>query len=194
MALSELLSLFLPLFVAMDPLGVLPAFIQMTAGLPGPRRRKLVDGSVLTAGAVGLLFIPLGPLVLVALGLKSGDFQIAGGLLVLVIALRDVVGDHKMLTGKSSNEIGVVPIGIPLLVGPAVFATLILLQTKFSGIEIGLSLIVNLFLAWVVFRQSSRLIGWMGFTGTKIVSKLAALLLSAYAVMMIRVGFSSFIK
>jgi multiple antibiotic resistance protein len=166
----------------------------MTGGLPPVRRRKLVDGSVLTAGAVGLLFIPLGPLVLSALGLKSGDFQIAGGLLVLVIALRDVVGDRKMIAAKTSSDVGVVPIGIPLLVGPAVFATLILLQTKFSWIEIALSLLTNLFLAWIVFRQSSRLIGWMGLTGTKVVSKLAALLLTAYAVMMIRVGFSSFIK
>ena len=194
MNFSDLLSLFLPLFVAMDPLGVLPAFIQMTGGLPAKRRSKLVNGSVLTAGIVGLLFIPLGPLVLGSLGLRTGDFQTAGGLLVLVIALRDVVWDQKMLVTKSSIEAGVVPIGIPLLVGPAVLATLILLQTQFNWIEIGLALTLNLLLSWVIFHQSSRLIGWMGVTGSRVVSKLAALLLSAYAVMMIRVGLSSFFK
>lgn len=178
----------------MDPLGVLPAFIQMTAELPGSKRQKLVNGSILTAGIVGLLFIPLGPLVLNALGLRTGDFQIAGGLLVLVIALRDVVWDQKMLASDISTGIGVVPIGIPLLVGPAVLATLILLQTRFSWIEIGASLILNLLISWLVFRQSSNLINWMGLAGSRVVSKLAALLLSAYAVMMIRVGLSSLLK
>lgn len=178
----------------MDPLGVLPAFIQMTGGLPKAGRRKIVNRSILTAGIVGLLFIPLGPLVLNALGLKTGDFQVAGGLLVLVIALRDVVWDHKMLADKTSEGAGVVPIGIPLLVGPGVLATLILLLTRFSWIEISASLILNLAISWVVFRQSSDLMDWMGLTGTRVVSKLAALLLSAYAVMMIRVGLSSLLK
>ena len=63
MSWADLLGLFLPLFVAVDPLGVLPAFLQMTSGMKEKARRKLVDLSVLTAAAVGLLFIPLGPLV-----------------------------------------------------------------------------------------------------------------------------------
>ncbi len=191
MNFSDFLSLFLPLFVAMDPLGVFPAFLQMTHGLSGQKRKKLVDLSILTAGLVGLLFIPLGPLVLGVLGLRTGDFQVAGGLLVLVIALRDVVLDKKSLSGSHGKEAGVVPLGIPLLVGPAVFATLILLKTNFSWFEIALALCLNLFFSWVVFRSSPLLMKWMGVTGSRIVSKLAALLLSAYAVMMIRVGLSS---
>lgn len=194
MTFPDLLSLFLPILVAMDPLGVLPAFIQMTGGLSKDRRRSLVNGSVLVAGIVGILFIPLGPLVLKALGLRTGDFQVAGGLLVLVVALRDVVWDQKMMTQEDTSDVGVVPIGIPLLVGPAVFATLILLQDRFNWLEIGASLGINLFISWVIFRNSGDLIERMGVTGTKVVSKLAALLLSAYAVMMIRVGFSSLTK
>jgi multiple antibiotic resistance protein len=192
MKLTDLLSLFLPIFVAMDPLGVLPAFIQMTSELSNARRQKMVDVSILVAGAVGLLFIPLGPLVLSALGLKTGDFQVAGGLLVLVVALRDVVWDQKMMTmSETSDATGIVPFGIPLLVGPAVFATLILLRDRFSPVEIAASLVLNLLISWAVFKKSGSLMKWMGLTGTKVVSKLAALLLAAYAVMMIRVGLSS---
>lgn len=191
MTFPEFLSLFLPLFVAMDALGVLPAFIQMTQGVSGKRREKLVDLSILTAGLVGVLFIPLGPLVLGVLGLRTGDFQVAGGLLVLVIALRDVVLDKKSLSASQGREAGVVPLGIPLLVGPAVFATLILLKSRFSWFEISLGLCLNLLFAWVVFRNSGLLMKWMGVTGSRVVSKLAALLLSAYAVMMIRVGLST---
>lgn len=192
MNLTDLLSLFLPLFVAMDPLGVLPAFIQMTSELSQARRQKMVDLSILTAGVVGLLFIPLGPLVLSALGLKTGDFQVAGGLLVLVVALRDVVWDQKMMTmSETSESTGIVPFGIPLLVGPAVFATLILLRDRFSSLEIAACLALNLLISWAVFKKSTSLMQWMGLTGSKVISKLAALLLAAYAVMMIRVGLSS---
>ena len=192
MTFPDFLSLFLPLFVAMDPLGILPAFIQMTSELSPARRQKMVNLSILTAGIVGLLFIPLGPLVLGVLGLKTGDFQVAGGLLVLVVALRDVVWDQKLMAmSEASEATGIVPFGIPLLVGPAVFATLILLRDRFSMIEIGFCLILNLLFSWFIFRRSTGLMQWMGVTGTRVVSKLAALLLAAYAVMMIRVGLTS---
>lgn len=193
MNFTDLLSLFLPLFVAMDPLGVLPAFIQITSELSRARRQRMLNFSILTAGIVGLFFIPLGPLVLSVLGLKTGDFQVAGGLLVLVVGLRDVVWDQKMMAmNEASEATGIVPFAIPLLVGPAVFATLILLRDRFSVPEIGACLVLNLFLAWVIFRKSDSLMQWMGLTGTKVISKLAALLLAAYAVMMIRVGLTSF--
>ena len=188
---TALLSLFLPLFVSMDPLGALPAFIQMTGQLPAGRRKQLINRSILTAGAVGLLFLFVGPSILSALGLTSGDFQIAGGLLVLVIALRDVVWDQKILMVKVSKGEGIVPIGIPLLVGPAVLATLVLLQSRFSSLEITGSFSVNLFLSWIVFHQASKLIALMGVTGTRVISKLAALFFSAYGVMMIRAGLMS---
>jgi multiple antibiotic resistance protein len=189
---TDFLGLFLPLFVAVDPLGVLPAFLQMTSGLKEKARRKLVNLAVLTATVVGLLFIPLGPMVLSALGLKTGDFQVAGGVLVLVVALRDVVFDKKMFTGREGDGVGIVPIGIPLLVGPAVFATLILLSNRFEWWLVALALVVNLLFSWIVFRQSVVLLRWMGHTGSRVISKLAALLLAAYAVMMIRVGIQSF--
>jgi multiple antibiotic resistance protein len=194
MNLTEFLSLFLPLFVAMDPLGVFPAFVQITSNLSAKKRGRVLFLSVLTAGVVGLLFIPLGPLVLSSLGLKNGDFQIAGGLLILLVALRDIVLNQKLFQGRDLQGMGVVPIGIPLLVGPAVLTTLILLLDRFSPFAVAGSLVLNLLVAWAVFGFSSRLIRWMGVTGSLVVSKLAALLLSAYAVMMIRVGFSSLLK
>lgn len=191
MNFAVLLSLFLPVFVAMDAVGVLPSFVQMTSTLKPKDRQVVLRYSVLTAGVVGLLFIPLGPLILSALGLKTGDFQIAGGLLILVVALRDIVWDQKMSLGRGIKGAGVVPLGIPLLVGPAVLTTLVLLLDRFTFWEVGLCLIVNLLLAWLIFGYSDVLIKWMGEPGARVSSKLAALLLSAYAVMMIRVGLFS---
>ncbi len=193
MTWTDFLSLFLPLFVAMDPLGILPAFVQMTSNITPKRRQKVLNGSILLAGLVGILFIPLGPRVLLALGLKVGDFQIAGGLLVLVIALRDIVWEEKMFSMEESSDdsVGIVPIGIPLLVGPAVLATLILLRHRFFFWEIAGCLLLNLSIAWIIFKNAGYLMQLMGVTGSKAVSKLASLLLSAYAVMMIRVVLTS---
>jgi multiple antibiotic resistance protein len=189
---SALLGLFLPLFVAMDPLGVFPAFIQLTSELSPTRRKKVVDLSILTAGLVGLFFIPFGPWLLRLLGLQTGDFQVAGGLLVLVVALRDVVWEQKMMSLTETAEgAGIVPFGIPLLVGPAVFATLVLLGDRYSMLEVSLCFLANLMVSWVVFRRSEVLMKWMGSTGSRVVSKLASLLLAAYAVMMIRSGLQS---
>jgi len=109
----------------------------------------------------------------------------------LVVALRDIVWDQKMSLGQGIKGAGVVPLGIPLLVGPAVLTTLILLRDRFSFLEVALCLIVNLLIAWVIFGYSARLIKWIGEPGARVSSKLAALLLSAYAVMMIRVGLFS---
>lgn len=92
---------------------------------------------------------------------------------------------------SGDDSVGIVPIGIPLLVGPAVFATLLLLRHRFIFWEIAGSLLLNLLIAWVIFRNAAYLIQWMGVSGSKVVSKLAALLLSAYAVMMIRVALMS---
>jgi len=193
MTWTDFLSLFLPLFVAMDPLGILPAFVQMTSNITPKRRQKVLNGSILLAGLVGILFIPLGPRVLLALGLKVGDFQIAGGLLVLVIALRDIVWEEKMFSMEESSDdsVGIVPIGIPLLVGPAVLATLILLRHRFFFWEIAGCLLLNLSIAWIIFKNAGYLMQLMGVTGSKAVSKLASLLLSTYAVMMIRVVLTS---
>lgn len=182
-------SSFFPIFISMDSIGLLPFFIFFTSKMSPAKRIHMTYQIILVAGAIGLLFIPFGSLVLQLLGLKNGDFQIAGGILLLVISLKTIVGEEKHLVSKTS--LGIVPIGIPMLVGPAVFATLILLKNNFSLLDITVSLSLNLIIALVIFMQSNTIIQYLGITGTQVLSKLSALLLSAYAIMMIRVGLSS---
>lgn len=185
----EIFSLLLPVFVAMDPLGLIPPYLQITEGLSAAGRRKLLNLSTLTAAVVGFLFIPLGPRFLSALGLLTADLTVAGGLLLLVIALRDVVFDRKMLSPEESQA--VVPFGIPLLVGPAVLATLALLADRHGALPAAGSLAVNLTLAWLIFTNADRLVRRLGPTGVKVLSKLAAVLLAAYAVRLIREGLAA---
>jgi len=186
-------ALLLPLFVALDPVGLLPPYIQLTAKLKPAQKVQFLKGSFLVASLVGLLFIPVGPLVLKALGLITGDLQVAGGLLLIVIALRDIAGAGKLIPKENPKTLGVVPFGVPLLVGPAVLATLLLLLGHFGYLLTAFSLAVNLVAGWLFLSKAGFLLDRLGSNGVRVLSKLAALLLMAYAVMMIRVGVFSFL-
>jgi multiple antibiotic resistance protein len=194
MTIADWTTLLLPMFVAVDPLGILPAYIEMTSHLSHKQKDKFLKGSFLAAAVTGFLFAPLGPWLLKALGLVPGDFRVAGGLLLLVIALKGVVGGRRgaELLSEDPKALGAVPFGVPLLVGPAVLATL-LLTTQHYGLPLALfSLAVNLALSWVILASAVKWIEKLGRTGVLVLSKLSALLLAAYAVMMLRTGIFSF--
>jgi multiple antibiotic resistance protein len=192
MTVADWTALLLPMFVAVDPIGILPAYIQMTGRMPQKQTLKFLRGSFLAAGITGLLFALFGPWVLSAMGLVPADFRVAGGLLLLVIALRSVVvgrkSEHLTEDPKAS---GAVPFGVPLLVGPAVLAT-VLLETQHYGLPLAiLSLAVSLGLSWVLLYTAGMWVSKLGRTGVLVLSKLSALLLTAYAVMMLRTGIFS---
>jgi multiple antibiotic resistance protein len=192
--IADWTTLLLPMFVAVDPLGILPAYLQMTSHLKPLQKSKFLRGSFLAAGITGLLFAPLGPWLLGALGLLPGDFRVAGGLLLLVIALRDVVSNRKHEhLAEDPKALGAVPFGVPLLVGPAVLTTILLASSRFGLSLAILSLAINLALSWVILSTAGIWVEKLGRPGVLVLSKLSALLLAAYAVMMLRTGIFSFL-
>ncbi|MCS7239210.1 MAG: MarC family protein [Thermoguttaceae bacterium] len=180
---------FVPLFVAVDAVGILPIFLGLTAGLPLPRRRRIVKQSVATAGAVGVGFLFLGQGVLRLLGITVADFMIAGGLLLLALATLDLLIVSKQPHPAADPEtLGAVPIGVPLICGPAVLTTTLLLANQFGWLWTSLALIVNLLLAGIILWHACVLERVLGNAGSRTVSKVACVLLAAFAVMMIRKG------
>jgi multiple antibiotic resistance protein len=179
---------FIPLFVAVDAFGVLPMFLSLTAGTDRREHRRVVLQSVLTASVVGLLFLFGGRTLLRLLGITMADFMIAGGLLLFAISLSDMLTLEKRQRHVDAESLGAVPIGIPLIVGPAVLTTGILLLDQFGFALTTAALLSNVVLAGVVFWFAHVLTRLLGRTGAKVISKLASLLLTAFAVMMIRKG------
>lgn len=180
---------FIPLLVAVDAIGVLPMFISLTEGISDPgRRRRIVNQSVLTAAIVAVLFLMLGAALLRVLGITVEDFMIAGGLLLFVISLRDLISAEKARPQIDPETVGYVPIGVPLITGPAVLTTLLLLQDQFGMAVVLPAVIVNIFLAGTVFWFADPITRILGSAGTKAVSKIANLLLASIAVMMVRKG------
>jgi multiple antibiotic resistance protein len=179
---------FVPLFVAVDAIGVLPMFISLTEAVDRTKTRNVVFQSVITASAVALAFLAFGPALLNFLGVTVPDFMIAGGLLLIVISLSDLLTGEKKQRQTEPDGLGAVPIGVPLITGPGVLTTCILLAGLYGRLMTALAVVVNIGLAGVVFVLARPITQILGQTGTKIVSKIASLLLTAIAVMLIRRG------
>lgn len=181
-----LLSL-IPIMVAMDAPGTLPIYVGLTDGLNRQERKKIVRQSILTAFFVTIGFILLGSAIFNALGILVEDFMIAGGIVLLIIAASDIIraGERKIV---ATPTLGVVPLGTPIIAGPAMLTTTLVLQGSYGYVPVVLSLVVNLLLAWLIFAQSERIIRLIGINGSRAFAKVAALILTAFAVKMIRSG------
>jgi multiple antibiotic resistance protein len=193
--IRELALTFVPLFVAMDAVGNLPIFLALTQEIELKHRRHAVNLSTLTGLGVGLVFIAIGKAIFLLLGIEVADFLVAGGIILLILAIRYLITGKIVETKDSpaSEMVGIVPLGTPLVVGPAVLTTLLLLIDQyFVGIVV-ISFILNLLIQWVLFRQATRIVNFLGRTGVNAVSKIVMLLLAAIAVKMIRQGVLTFL-
>jgi len=184
---------FIPIFVAIDIFAVLPVFISMTHGLSPSKQKKIITESIFTALIVSLVFLALGEFIFRILGITTNDFKIAGGLILLVFAVLDLIrrDEHRH---NPPSKFGVVPIGVPLIVGPAVLTTLLVLVDHYGVLTTAISLLINLTIVWVSFRKGHSLIKILGEGGIIAVSKIMALLLASIAIMMIRIGIENIIS
>jgi multiple antibiotic resistance protein len=190
--LKQLLSLeiflpFIPLFVAFDALGILPIFVSLTSEMAQSERKRVIRQSILTGFLVSIGFLGVGKSVFSLLGITVSDFQIAGGILLFIISIVDLIFPEKTRTFPKET-MGVVPIGIPLIVGPAVLTLLLMIVHTYGYFSTLLCLILNLLVVWLAFSQSHWIMRLMKEGGAKGIAKVSSLLLAAFAMMMIRMG------
>ena len=178
---------FVPLFIVIDALGSLPFFVSLSEDMAHRERNRTVHISIFTAVIVGLVFLFFGQYILNVLDISIGSFAIAGGIILLVLSIRHMT-TGRMVEIIKEEMIAVVPIGTPLLAGPATITTLLLLVTQFPLYIVLISFVLNLLITWIVFMQSNRIVNFMGQGGLKAVSKVFSLLLAAIAVNMIIQG------
>ena len=180
-------SAFLPLFVAVDIVGVLPVYLGFAAAADESARRRIVVDATLTAAGVGVGFLFLGDAVLSIVGVSAGDFQVAGGLLLLVLALYDLLHPELPLR-QPGVHLGVVPLGTPLIAGPAVLTTLLTLARSQGYLLVLIAFGVNLVLVWAALRWAPVIIRAIGEAGARAVAKVFELLLAAIGITLIRRG------
>lgn len=192
-SIENVIYTFIPIFVAIDIFAIIPIFISMTEGMTKQKRRAVERDSAITALVVGLTFIALGEAIFKILGITADDFKIAGGLILLIFAALDLMGSTKFRE-QLSGKLGVVPIGVPLIVGPAVLTTLLVLVDHYGILPTVISFMLNLVIVCFSLRVSSKILKVFGSGGITAVSKIMALLLASIAVMMIRLGVENIVS
>jgi multiple antibiotic resistance protein len=190
--LQNIFLSFIPLFVAVDAIGVLPIFVSLTEGFDKKDRAQVIIQSMTTAVGLALGFVLVGKLVFRLLGIAMGDFMIAGGAVLFCLAIIDIVNPVKKRRVPSA-ELGAVPLGTPLIAGPAVLTTSMLIVSEYGLFAAIISILSNILFCGLVFRLSSILIKFLGIAGSKALSKIFSLLLAAIAVMLIRKGLMQFL-
>lgn len=184
---EKFLVAFIPVFVAIDPIGLVALFMGLgTSASPQQRKHQAVLG-IFTGLGVAIGFIFLGKIIFSALGITVADFQIAGGLILLILATRELVTFGPPDRG-GADEFGIVPLGMPLIAGPALLTALLILIDTVGIVFTLVSLLLNLAIVAVALCNADRFSVWMGEQGLRGVSKIIALLLAAIAVSLIRRG------
>jgi len=181
---------FIPIFVAVDAIGNIPLFVGLVEGMSKKQKHRIIIESIATATLLAVLFMWLGKFVLSLLGITIPDFQIAGGALLFIISVRLLLpGTQKsILSNGHDKDVGVFPLGTPLITGPAVLTTTLMMLDSFGPMPTFVSLIINMFIVWVTLIKSDLIIKLIGANGTRAFSKIMYILLAAIAVMMVRRG------
>lgn len=184
--MRDFLMVFVPLFVAVDAIGILPIFMGLTEGVAAADRKRIVKQSFITALFVAVGFIFLGKSIFHLLGITISDFMVAGGILLFIIATLDLTTGTKF--ARRVETLGAVPLGVPLIVGPAVLTTGLMLVDVHGMSATLAAVVINLMLAVGILLSADFWNRLLGQTGSQAVSKVASLILAAIAVMMIRRG------
>jgi multiple antibiotic resistance protein len=184
---------FIPIFVAVDAIGNIPVFIALVEGMTKKQRQRVIAESVATATVMAVLFMLAGKWVFRQLNITIADFQIAGGLLLFVIAVRLLLPGAVKHTFSDSHDknVGAFPLGTPLITGPAVLTTTLMMLDAYGVAPTFLSLALNMFLVWITLVKADLVMKIFGEAGTRAFSKIMFILLAAIAVMMVRRGITT---
>ncbi len=184
---------FIPLFVAIDVIGITPIFLSLSHDMSETARRRVINTSVVTALIIAVVFMFSGSKIFHFMGITEDDFRVGGGILLFLIALSDILHSNSEERRQVSDDIAIVPMAIPLILGPAALASVILLASQTSIIVVLAAIFGNMALVWLALRFSTLIRRILGVGGTKALGKIFSLLLLAYAVMMVRMGVKGFL-
>jgi multiple antibiotic resistance protein len=187
---------FVTLFVIMDPPGATPIFLGLVGARPQRERVRLAWQAAGVSLFVIASFAIFGQLILDYMNVPIEALQAAGGLLLLYVALQLLTGNTSAGTETASDNIGMVPLGTPLLAGPgAIVATMIYVQkadtnTQILGLAIAI-LAVHVIIG-IVLMASTKIVSIIKEAGVKLLASIAGLLLAAIAVQMLANAIKAF--
>jgi multiple antibiotic resistance protein len=191
--LTPYLLSFIPIFVAVNVLGILPIFFALTEGFEKRKKERIIKSAVLTASLIAFSFMFIGKGVFMVMGISVSDFKIGGGILLLVLSV-DLLLPGESRGRESMEDTGIVPLGTPLITGPAVLTTTLVMIETYGILPTITSFILNILLVWFIFSKSDLVIRLIGVNGSRAISKVSDILLAAIAVMLIREGIIEIVR
>jgi len=184
---------FIPIFVSVNAIGILPIFLSLTDGISASGKRRTIYISISTATLLALAFMFAGRGILLLMGITVADFRVAGGILLLILSV-SLLFPKENEQKKADQDVGAFPLGTPLITGPAVLTTVLVLSGIRGFVPTAVSLILNMAIVLLVFLKADLMTRVMGRTGMKAFSKVAHILLAAIAVTMMRKGIVEIIR
>ena len=185
---------FLPLFVAINPMGIIPIYLSVTENLTTAERRRLTLQAMVTAIGLSVLILFAGQLIFSLLGITVNDLRVGGGLILLVLSISNLIfGDYRRRDPTQGGEedlasVGIVPIGIPLIIGPAAITSILVSREAYGYLPTLVSLVINMVLVFLTLAAGPYIGRFAGSAGSRAIGKVASLFLAAISVAMIRAG------
>ncbi len=201
MDVDTFLHIFIPLFAVIDPFAALPLYMSLTTGLSKAQKRKIVKEASLTAVVLLIFFAFLGIYILDFMGISIAALMIAGGLLMLLVSLEMVKeGDkprstkNKAALREETGDIGIVPLGTPMLAGPGAISLVIILMGRYPSewASIVISIVSIIILTALIFLGSNLISKIMGEKGSRAFTRVMGLLVAAFAVQYILDGIAQY--
>jgi multiple antibiotic resistance protein len=178
----DIVKMTIALFIVVDPLGSVPIFIGLTKDMDTSQRKKTYQLATITGLILLTFFSLVGQNILVLFGISLDSFMIAGGILLLIVAVRLLImggwGEHTAV----SESVGAVPIGCPLLVGPGAITTSILNIQSYGIFATLLSVLLTFIIVWLILRFIDPIYRFLGKNGSLVITRVMALLIASIAV------------
>lgn len=179
---------FITLFVVFDPIGNIPLFHTFTVNFERGEKKRIINSSVLIALIILIFFAIAGAFILNLFNISVSDFMIAGGILLFILSVEGLLGREEA-RWINSEDVAVVPLATPLMAGPgSIYTVIYLMNPPYGPIVAFSAMIGNVLLQWVLLVYSDRILQLIGKTGSTIISRIMAFILSAIAIGMIIAG------
>ena len=192
--ITEFVKAFIALFIIVDPLGNIPIFVGLTEKLGETQRQRVLNVAILVGVVLLLVFAFTGLEILNIFGLSIYSFEVAGGILLLIISIRILISGSFHEGAESPESIGAVPIAMPLLVGPGAITTTIFNLQAYGIMVTILAVVVVLAVTWVILRFMHRIYRFLGKTGAIVIARVMALFIAAIAIQYILTGVTHFVS
>ncbi|MCL5681423.1 MAG: MarC family protein [Candidatus Thermoplasmatota archaeon] len=189
------LHIFIPLFVVVDPFAAMIMFIGYARNATRKEKNRIVNDSTLTSFFILIFFAFLGYYILLYFGISIAALEIAGGILILLTSIEMVTegdkpsgGRRKSQQSEQGSDMGIVPLGTPLLAGPGAISLVILLMHDYNWILVTLSIVAVSVVTYLLFKSSFFIYDIIKEKGARALTRIFGVLVAGFAIQYMLTG------